>query len=106
MNWDQIKTNWNIYKTQIQERWNMLTNDDVNATEGNREELARRIQLRYGITQDEVERQLTDFMGKVGPTSPGHATAPPPSTRTQTRNKPMNTRTDEDEDADEDRKVG
>ena len=58
MNWDRIQGAWREYKGKAKQQWGKLTDDDLDQIEGNREELAGRLQNRYGIAKDEAERQL------------------------------------------------
>jgi uncharacterized protein YjbJ (UPF0337 family) len=61
MNWDQIKGNWKNFKGQIKERWGKLTDDDLTAIEGKRDQLAGKLQERYGYAKEQAERELDDF---------------------------------------------
>jgi Uncharacterized protein conserved in bacteria len=46
---------------QGQEQWGKLTDDDFDMIDGRREQLAGRIQERYGVTRDEAEKQIKDW---------------------------------------------
>jgi len=59
MNWDRIKGNWKQVEGRAKAQWGKLTDDDLQVVAGHREQLAGRIQERYGIAKDEVEKQLT-----------------------------------------------
>ena len=59
MNWDRIKGNWKQVQGRAKAQWGKLTDDDLQVVAGHREQLAGRIQERYGIAKDEVEKQLT-----------------------------------------------
>jgi uncharacterized protein YjbJ (UPF0337 family) len=48
MNWDQIEGNWTKAKGKLRQQWGKLTDDDVDVINGKREELAGRLQARYG----------------------------------------------------------
>lgn len=61
MNWDQIKGNWKQFRGKAREHWGDLTDDDLERAKGNRDQLAGRIQERYGITREEAERQVDDW---------------------------------------------
>lgn len=65
MNWDQIKGNWSQWAGKAKEQWGKLTDDDLTVIAGHREQLAGKIQERYGIAKDAVEKQLTDWELKV-----------------------------------------
>jgi uncharacterized protein YjbJ (UPF0337 family) len=42
-------------------QWGKLTDDDLDIVAGRREQLAGKIQERYGIAKDDVERQIADW---------------------------------------------
>ncbi len=58
MNWDRIQGNWKQFKGQAKEQWGKLTDDDLDVAAGKRDQLAGKIQERYGIAKDEAERQI------------------------------------------------
>lgn len=61
MNWDRIKGNWHEFKGKAKQQWGKLTDDDLDVVDGKREELAGKIQNRYGIAKDEAERQIDEW---------------------------------------------
>ena len=61
MNWDQIEGEWKEVKGKIREKWGKLTDDDLAIVGGKREKLAGLLQKKYGITKEEVRKQLADF---------------------------------------------
>jgi uncharacterized protein YjbJ (UPF0337 family) len=62
MNWDLIGGQWKQFSGKIREKWGLLTEDDVDAIAGKREQLIVRIQERYGIARDEAQRQVDDWL--------------------------------------------
>ena len=58
MNWDRIQGNWKQAAGKAKEQWGKLTDDDFALIAGRRDELAGKIQERYGVAKDEAERQL------------------------------------------------
>jgi uncharacterized protein YjbJ (UPF0337 family) len=64
MNWDRIKGNWREWKGKAKQEWGKLTDDDLDVIDGKREELAGKIQNRYGIAKEEAERQLDDWQSR------------------------------------------
>ncbi len=64
MNHDQIAGNWAQFKGKLQEQWGKLTDDDLDITEGRREQLRGRIQERHGLSQEDAEAQLSDWEKK------------------------------------------
>jgi uncharacterized protein YjbJ (UPF0337 family) len=65
MNWDRIEGNWKQFKGKAREQWGDLTDDDLAVVEGKRQQLAGRIQERYGIARDEAERQIDDWLKRM-----------------------------------------
>jgi uncharacterized protein YjbJ (UPF0337 family) len=65
MNWDQIEGKWRQFKGNVQQQWGKLTDDELDQIAGHREELVGKIQERYGIAQEEAEKQVKDWEGKL-----------------------------------------
>jgi uncharacterized protein YjbJ (UPF0337 family) len=64
MNRDEAAGKWMQFKGKIKEQWGKLTDDDLKKLEGNQDQLAGRVQERYGIAKEEAERQVRDFQNK------------------------------------------
>lgn len=64
MNRDQVEGNWKQLKGKVKKQWANLTDDDLMAIEASRDELAGRLQERYGIAREEAERQITEFRAR------------------------------------------
>lgn len=58
MNWDQIQGTWLQTSGKDKEKWGKLTDDDLIAMAGRREQLAGLLQQRYGDAKAKVEKQL------------------------------------------------
>lgn len=65
MNWDRIEGGWKQMTGKVKEQWGKLTDDDLTEAAGKRDQLAGKIQARYGIAKEEAERQLDDFAKKL-----------------------------------------
>lgn len=61
MNWDRIEGNWKQLKGRVKEQWGQLTDDDFDVVAGKREQLAGKLQERYGIGKDAAQRQIDDW---------------------------------------------
>ena len=61
MNWDQIAGNWKQLTGKVKAKWGILTDDDLTATAGKREELAGLIQKHYGVAKEQAEKEADDF---------------------------------------------
>ena len=62
MNWDQLAGKWKQSKGKITEKWGKLTDDDLQVIAGRREQFIGRVQERYGITKEESEKQVDEFV--------------------------------------------
>ncbi len=65
MNWDRIEGGWKQFTGKVKEQWGKLTDDDLTEVAGRRDQLAGKIQARYGIAKEEAERQLDAFADKL-----------------------------------------
>jgi len=62
MNWDQIQADWMQFKNKVRRNWVKLTDEDLTRIGGRRDELARRLQARYGFAKAEAEREIEAWM--------------------------------------------
>ena len=67
MNWDLIEGKWNQAMGKVKVKWGKLTDDDVMAVNGKREQLVGKIQERYGIAKDAAEKQVDEFIQSFSP---------------------------------------
>lgn len=61
MNWDQIKGNWKQFTGKVKEKWGKLTDDDLTAAAGHRDQLLGLLQKRYGYAKERAEKELDEF---------------------------------------------
>ena len=59
--WEKFKASWSQTKGAVKEQWGKLTDDDLLAIEGRRDQLVGTIQTRYGITEQEAEAQVNTW---------------------------------------------
>ena len=64
MNWSNIETGWSDYKANAKQQWSKLTDDQVNATMGKREQLSTQVQQAYSVNKEEADRQISDWQSK------------------------------------------
>lgn len=62
MNWDQVAGNWKQAKGKIKQKWGKLTDDDLSVINGKRDELAGRLQERYGLAKDQAEKEIDTWI--------------------------------------------
>ncbi|HEV3143914.1 MAG TPA: hypothetical protein VGZ47_08535 [Gemmataceae bacterium] len=61
MNWEQFRGNWLRMKVKVKEKWDRLTDDDLANIAGRREALLDKLLQKYGLSQREAERQLSEI---------------------------------------------
>lgn len=64
--WDRIEGNWKQVKGKVGEKWDNLTNDDLEEIKGCRGHLDGKIQARYGLAQDQVRRDVDGWLKTIG----------------------------------------
>ena len=65
MNWDRIQGNWKQVSGQAKAQWGKLTDDDLDVVAGRREEMAGKIQERYGVAREDAHNQITEWARKA-----------------------------------------
>jgi len=61
MNWDQVAGKWKQFKGQVKQKWGKLTDDDIEVIAGKRDQMAGKLQERYGYAKDQAEKELDEF---------------------------------------------
>ena len=62
--WQKVKGSWNTAKGAVKEQWGKLTDDDLMEIQGRRDQLVGKIQMRYGISQEQAEAQVSGWEHK------------------------------------------
>jgi uncharacterized protein YjbJ (UPF0337 family) len=65
VNWDHIEREWNRFKVSAKQRWDKLTEQQLNAIAGRRAVLVGRIRDAYAISTEDAERQLCDWQARL-----------------------------------------
>ena len=60
MDWNRVEGNWKQVKGKVKEKWGNLTDDDLTAINGQRDQLEGKIQQRYGLAKDQVRQDVDD----------------------------------------------
>lgn len=66
MNVDIVKGKWHEMKGQVRQQWAKLTDDDIEAIAGSREELEGRLCKNYGYAKDAAGKAVDAFIGEHG----------------------------------------
>lgn len=65
MEWKEVERNWTEYRDRVQDRWDELTRDELDQIGGSYNDLVGKLQEKYGITQQQAERELEEFQTTV-----------------------------------------
>lgn len=61
MNWDTIQGNWKEISGRLKESWAELTDDELLAIEGKRDQIAGLLQKKYGLAKIEAEQKVDEW---------------------------------------------
>lgn len=61
-----FESNWDEVKGNIKSKWGKLTNQDIKQIEGSYDVLAGKIKKIYGLTRQEIEEDIDDFLSSEG----------------------------------------
>ena len=62
MNRDRFAGKWTQFTGRVREQWGRLANDRLSVVAGKHDQLAGKYQEQYGISKEENERQLKEFL--------------------------------------------
>jgi len=61
VNNDRAAGVWKQIKGEVKEQWGKLTDDEIAKLEGHSDQLAGKLQEKYGLAREEAERQAREF---------------------------------------------
>ena len=64
-NWEQIAGQWKQVKGEARKKWGKLTDDELMQIDGNRDILAGKLQEKYGIAKEDVNKQIDEWAAKL-----------------------------------------
>jgi uncharacterized protein YjbJ (UPF0337 family) len=62
MDWLSIQQNWNLFQRRIRQKWEKLSDEDLEAIDGRRDQLEQKIQSRYGFAADFVHKEVDNWL--------------------------------------------
>ena len=65
MDWNRVEGNWKEFRGQVKEKWGMITDDDLTAINGKRDQFEGRLQHRYGLAKDEAHRDIDSWFSSL-----------------------------------------
>jgi uncharacterized protein YjbJ (UPF0337 family) len=65
MDWNRVEGNWKEVKGKVKEKWAKLTDDDLTAINGQRDQLEGRLQKRYGYAKDQARKDVDTWFSAL-----------------------------------------
>jgi uncharacterized protein YjbJ (UPF0337 family) len=65
MQWERVQSNWKQFRARAKQRWGKLSEQELERLSGDRQQLRAEIQEAYGIGQDEVEQQISEWQATL-----------------------------------------
>lgn len=60
-----VEGKWKEFKGLLRENWGKLTDDEIDKTEGNFDQIVGKLQQRYGYKLDEARKVVSGLLEKV-----------------------------------------
>ena len=65
MNEHILKGKWKQVRGSVKEAWGKLTDDDLDQIDGTNDQLAGKLQERYGYSQEKALSEIASFLDRV-----------------------------------------
>jgi uncharacterized protein YjbJ (UPF0337 family) len=65
MDWNRIEENWDQVKYKVRDQWGKFTFDDLWEIAGNKEQLEKKLQQRYGWGTDLTKKEVDNWYSKA-----------------------------------------
>jgi uncharacterized protein YjbJ (UPF0337 family) len=65
MNWDVLKGQWKQLTGKAKTKWGKLTDDDLTAIGGKKDQLIGKLQEKYGYAKDHAEREADTWINSL-----------------------------------------
>lgn len=75
MNKDILMGKWKQMRGRVKEQWGLLTDDELDQSQGRYDRLTGLLQERYGYAKDQAERALDDALDRWTANEPGRGKA-------------------------------
>jgi len=66
MDWDRVQGSWKQLEGKVKAKWGKLTDNDLTAINGRREELEGKLQQLYGLQKDQVRKEVDAWFTSEG----------------------------------------
>lgn len=62
---EQLLNHWNLIQTKLKQKWNSLTEDDIQRIKGKADQLIAQLQARYHFDRPKAEEELYVFINSL-----------------------------------------
>jgi uncharacterized protein YjbJ (UPF0337 family) len=62
MNWNEVEGKWNQLKGTVREKYGKLTDDDLQAIAGKKDQFIGKLQQRYGMSREQAQKDLDMYV--------------------------------------------
>jgi len=69
MDWNRVERDWLRFKPVAKIRWERLSDNELKLVNGKRDELCAKIQQAYGVSRQEAERQIAEWLKTQDPSA-------------------------------------
>ena len=66
MDWNRVQGSWKELQGKVKAKWGKLTDNDLTAINGRREELEGNLQQLYGLQKDQVRKEVDAWFTSQG----------------------------------------
>jgi uncharacterized protein YjbJ (UPF0337 family) len=66
-----IERDWNQIRERVRQKWAVLSEDDLDTINGDRDALCEKLRERFGIARDLAENELARFEAELAGEAPG-----------------------------------
>lgn len=63
--WEDINKDWPSQKDKAKERWDKLSDEDIEQTKGDREQVVKSLMARYDFSRQEAESEADSFAASL-----------------------------------------
>ena len=61
MNWNATQQRWHMIVDSAIQRWDKFSAEELHAIEGKRDVLIQKLKEKYGMSQEQAEKEADDF---------------------------------------------
>jgi uncharacterized protein YjbJ (UPF0337 family) len=67
ISWTDVEKNWIDLKVRFQDKWDRLTDLDLEQIGGNYDRLIEKLQLKYELIREQAQKEVDEFRATVQP---------------------------------------